>query len=36
VVVDDRALQALIGPIKKTSYDEGIDACLLANGIPKA
>ncbi|MEI9898542.1 MAG: hypothetical protein WDN28_32980 [Chthoniobacter sp.] len=30
VVVDDRALESLIGPLKKTSYDEGIDACLRA------
>jgi nucleoside-diphosphate-sugar epimerase len=28
VIVDDRALQGLIGPTRKNSYDEGIDACL--------
>ncbi len=30
VVLDDSALQALIGPIKKTSYDEGIRASVAA------
>lgn len=32
VIVDDRALEALIGPIKKTTYDDGISACLRALG----
>ena len=30
LVLDDRALQALIGPIKKTSYDEGIRLAFAA------
>jgi len=28
LVLDDSALQALIGPIRKTSYDEGIRLAL--------
>ena len=37
IVVDDRALDALLGPIEKTSYDDGIAACLramTAGGVP--
>lgn len=30
LIVDDRALARLIGPIHKTSYDEGIRSCLLS------
>ena len=30
IIVDDRALESLIGPLRKTSYDDGIAACLRA------
>ena len=30
VVMDDSALQALIGPIRKTSYPDGVKQCLSA------
>jgi hypothetical protein len=30
LVLDDSALQALIGPIRKTPYDEGIRLALAA------
>jgi nucleoside-diphosphate-sugar epimerase len=30
VLMDDGALQQLIGPLRKTSYDEGVRQCLLA------
>jgi hypothetical protein len=30
VLMDDSALQALIGPIRKTSYPEGVKECLAA------
>ncbi|MEJ1971940.1 MAG: NAD-dependent epimerase/dehydratase family protein [Lacunisphaera sp.] len=30
IIVDDQALETLIGPLKKTSYDAGIAACLRA------
>ena len=33
IIVDDRALEKLIGPLHKTSYDQGIDACLRAVGV---
>lgn len=34
LIVDDRALEELIGPIPKTSYEEGIRRCLAV--LPKA
>jgi nucleoside-diphosphate-sugar epimerase len=30
VVMDDSALRALLGDVKKTSYDEGIRQCVEA------
>lgn len=30
VLMDDRALQQLIGPVRKTSYEEGVRLCLAA------
>jgi nucleoside-diphosphate-sugar epimerase len=37
VILDDRALTNLIGPIHKTSYEEGLRACLdYANAHPAA
>jgi nucleoside-diphosphate-sugar epimerase len=34
VVLDDSALQKLLGPVKKTSYDEGIRKTLEAMRAP--
>jgi hypothetical protein len=33
VLMDDSALQRLIGPVRKTSYEEGVRQCLGA--IPR-
>jgi nucleoside-diphosphate-sugar epimerase len=37
VVLDDSAIQKLLGPVKKTSYDEGIRKTLEAmKAVPSA
>jgi hypothetical protein len=34
--MDDSALQQLIGPLRKTSYEEGVRRCLAAMRDAKA
>lgn len=36
VLMDDSALQQLIGPLRKTSYEEGVRWCLAAMRDTKA
>jgi len=36
VILDDSALRELLGPISKTSYDDGVRACLAAGAVVHA